>query len=54
MVTSQSLTLNLMYLPVILIGAVAGYKVLEYINISLFKWLIRIAALVAATQLILT
>lgn len=54
LVTSQSLTLNLMYLPVILIGAVAGYKVLEYINISLFKWLIRIAALVAATQLILT
>jgi len=54
LITGPSLTLNLFYLPVILIGAVTGYKVLEYINISLFKWLIRIAALMAALRLILT
>lgn len=54
LVTSQSLTLNLFYLPVILIGAVTGYKILKYININLFKWLIRVAALVAAMRLVLT
>ena len=54
LITIPSLTLNLMYLPVILIGAVAGYKFLKYINIDLFKWLIRIAALLAALRLILT
>ena len=54
LITIPSLTLNLMYLPVILIGAVAGYKLLKHINIDLFKWLIRIAAMVAALRLILT
>ncbi len=54
LITIPSLTLNLMYLPVILIGAVSGYKFLKYINIDLFKWLIRIAAMVAALRLILT
>jgi len=54
LITGPSLTLNLFYLPVILIGAVTGYKILEYININLFKWLIRIAALMAALRLILT
>jgi len=53
LVTTQSLTLNLIYLPVILIGAVLGYRFLGYINVSLFKTLIRIAALVAAIRLIL-
>lgn len=53
LVTIQSLTLNLMYLPVILIGAVLGYKILAYINISLFTLLIRLAVLVAAARLIL-
>ncbi len=53
LVTTQSLTLNLIYLPVILIGAFLGYRFLGYINISLFKTLIRIAALVAAIRLIL-
>ncbi len=54
LITIPSLTLNVMYLPVILIGAISGYKILKYINIDLFKWLIRIAALVAALRLILT
>ncbi len=54
LITGPSLTLNFFYLPVILIGAVTGYKVLEYININLFKWLIRIAALMAALRLTLT
>lgn len=54
LITIPSLTLNLMYFPVIVIGAIAGYKTLKYINIDLFKWLIRIAALIAAMRLILT
>ena len=53
LVTPESLTLNLYFLPVILIGAVVGYKVLYFINIELFKWLIRIAALIAAVRLML-
>ncbi|HBQ35948.1 MAG TPA: sulfite exporter TauE/SafE family protein [Rhodobacteraceae bacterium] len=54
LITTQSLTLNLYFLPVILIGAIAGYKTLKYINISLFMWIIRGLALVAALRLILT
>lgn len=53
LVTSQTLTLNLMYLPVILLGAFAGYRFLGYINITLFKTLIRIAVLVAGLRLVL-
>ncbi len=53
LVTPQSLTLNLVYLPVILIGAVLGYKVLGYINLRLFKILIRLAVLITAARLIL-
>lgn len=53
LVTTQTLTLNLMFLPVILIGAVLGYRVLGYINIKLFKILIRLAVLGAAARLIL-
>ncbi len=45
--------LNLMFLPVIVLGAVLGYGFLKYINIALFKWLIRLTALVAAARLIL-
>lgn len=53
LVTPQSLSLNLAFLPIIIIGAVLGYKVLGYINIRLFRILIRLAVLVAAIRLIL-
>lgn len=53
LITVPSLTLNLTFLPVIIIGAVVGYKVLKYINIEVFKWLIRFSALAAALRLIL-
>jgi len=53
LVTPNTLTLNLAFLPGILIGAVIGYKVLGYINIHLFKILIQLAVLIAASRLIL-
>lgn len=51
--TTQSLTLNLYYLPVILLGAFLGKQLLAYINLKLFKALIRITVLAAAARLIL-
>lgn len=54
LITSQSLTLNLYFMPAILIGAITGYKTLKYFNINLFKWVIRCTALIAALRLILT
>lgn len=54
LITIPSLVLNLVYLPVIIVGAVTGYKLLKYINIDVFKWLIRMASLLAALRLILT
>lgn len=53
LITGPTLALNLTVLPVILVGAFAGYKLLKYINLDLFKWLIRISAFVAAIRLIL-
>ncbi len=53
LITTPSLTLNLTFLPVIVIGAITGYKLLKYINIEVFKWLIRVSALAAALRLIL-
>ena len=53
LITVQSLTLNLLYLPVILFGAILGYKILAYINLSVFKLLIRAAVLLAAARLLL-
>lgn len=53
LVTPQSLTLNFMFLPVILTGAVLGYMFLRFINIRAFGILIRIAVLIAAIRLIL-
>jgi len=51
--TSQSVTLNLYYLPLILAGAFLGKQLVSYINLNVFKILIRIAVLAAATRLIL-
>lgn len=53
LITTTSLSLNIYYLPVIFFGALTGYKVLGYININIFKGLIRIAALLAGARLIL-
>ncbi|MCF6271776.1 MAG: sulfite exporter TauE/SafE family protein [Rhodobacteraceae bacterium] len=51
--TEASLTLNLYYLPVILVGAYLGKLLLGYINLKWFKTLIRLAVLTAAARLIL-
>jgi len=50
---AESLTLNFYYLPVILAGAYLGKLLVEYINLSVFKILIRITVLAAAARLIL-
>lgn len=52
LVTVSSLKVNLISLPVILAGALVGVKVLQYINISLFKKIVRLAAFVSAVKLI--
>lgn len=51
-VNGVSLKLNLIYLPLILIGALVGAKVLKYINVSLFKFIVRAAACIASIKLI--
>ena len=51
--TTQSLTLNLYYLPIILLGAFLGKQLVRYINLKTFKILIRLAVLAAAARLIL-
>jgi len=53
LITTDSLQLNLMFVPVIFIGAVLGKIVLGYLNLTAFKWLIRAAVIVAAFRLIL-
>ncbi len=53
LITTESLQLNLMFIPVIFIGAVLGKIVLGYLNLAAFKWLIRAAVIVAAFRLIL-
>jgi uncharacterized protein len=53
LITTETLKLNLVSFPVILTGAALGYVFLKYINLTVFKWLIRAAVLVAATRLIL-
>lgn len=53
LVTPTTLSLNVMYLPAILIGAMLGFAFLKFINIEIFRVLIRVTALVAAGRLIL-
>ncbi len=53
LVTPQTLALNVWFLPIILIGAVAGFVFLKFINLGVFKVLIRVAVVVAAARLIL-
>ncbi len=52
LVTFETLKLDLIAIPVIMVGAYAGYVFLKMINLKLFKWLIRLAVLVAAIRLI--
>ncbi len=53
LITADTLKLNLIAVPIILAGAFIGVKVLKMINISLFKWLIRAAVIIAAIRLLL-
>ena len=53
LITFETLKLDFIFIPVILLGAFIGYKVLKLINLTIFKWLIRIAVVFAAIQLIL-
>ncbi|HHB83360.1 MAG TPA: sulfite exporter TauE/SafE family protein, partial [Devosia sp.] len=51
-INAQTLLLDLYALPIILFGAWIGVKVLKMINLSLFKWLIRAAVIIAAIRLL--
>jgi len=53
LITVETLKLDLMFVPVILLGAFLGYKVLSLINIKVFKWFIRLAVLIASIRLIM-
>ena len=52
LINTQTLTLNTYSIPFILGGAFIGVKVLGMINLTLFKWLIRVAVVIAAVRLI--
>lgn len=52
LVTPSSLKLNILFLPLIILGAYTGVKVLKYIKLSVFKQIVRIAALLSAAKLL--
>lgn len=52
LINLESFKLNLTLFPLILIGAFLGYWFLSLINLEIFKWLIRIAALLASIRLL--
>ncbi|OUS07253.1 hypothetical protein A9Q96_08130 [Rhodobacterales bacterium 52_120_T64] len=52
LVTVETLKLDLMFVPVLFVGAYLGYKVLGMLNMTAFKWLIRAAVLLSATKLL--
>ncbi len=52
LITAESLKLNLVLVPLIFLGAWLGFRFLKLINLSMFKWLIRIAALAVAARLL--
>lgn len=52
LISVDSLKLNLLCVPVILLGAFVGVKFLKMINLEVFKWLIRVAVVVSAVRLI--
>ncbi len=53
LITVETLKLNLLFVPVLFLGAYLGYKVLGMLNMAAFKWLIRAAVLVSAAKLLL-
>jgi len=53
LVTVETLKLDLMFVPALIIGAYLGYKFLGMLNMTAFKWIIRSAVLVSATKLLL-
>jgi uncharacterized membrane protein YfcA len=53
LITVETLKLDLMFVPVIFVGAYLGYKFLGMLNVAAFKWLIRAAVFVSATKLLL-
>ncbi len=52
LITFTSLKLNIATIPLILIGAIVGTKLLKIINIHVFKWIIRGAATISAIKLL--
>ncbi|MEJ8560945.1 sulfite exporter TauE/SafE family protein [Yoonia sp. GPGPB17] len=52
LITPETFALNLLFLPVIILGAVVGYMVIGMINTNVFKTIIRIAAGITAVRLI--
>ena len=52
LITYETLKLDAYAIPVILIGAFAGYMFLKLITLNIFKWLIRLAVVIAAIRLI--
>lgn len=53
LITTETLMLDLMYVPAIVVGAYLGYVFLRKINMVVFKWLIRTVVILAAARLIL-
>ncbi len=53
LISFETLKLNAISIPIISLGAYCGYAFLKMINLDTFKWLIRIAVLIAAIRLIL-
>lgn len=53
LITLDTLKLDLMFVPVLFVGAWLGYKFLGVLNMNAFKWLIRAAVLVTAVRLLL-
>lgn len=52
LVSPTSLQINLCTLPLILLGAFIGFKVLKYIQMKFLKRIVRIAAMLAALKLL--
>ena len=53
LITLETLTLNMYFIPVIVLGAYFGIKFLKMINMSIFKTLIRFASVIVALKFLL-
>lgn len=52
LITFNTLTLNMLSIPLIVFGAFIGVKFLQKINMDIFKWLIRVSAAIVALNLL--